>query len=172
MGPPHVAGQQRASHEGLPAELHGTAVGPLRLVRQLVRLQIFQPAKHLVAEGAGVAGAFRLVIVHNPVAIQLRPRHKLGAAAGRLALEFFAALVRLLVGPEEPGLGEPAAAAVAAAGEAGIVGLSALVGQHGCPREESPAAALYVAAECRLNFLGMQPKLIKICIVRNNILLR
>jgi hypothetical protein len=52
------------------------------------------------------------------------------------------------------------------------VGLSALVGQHGCPREESPAAALYVAAECRLNFLGMQPKLIKICIVRNNILLR
>ncbi len=91
------------------------------------------------------------------MAPQLGRRLELRRAAGRVAVMAFAAVVRLLVGAEQAGLGEPAAAAGACAGEAGLVGLAALVGQQGRAGEESPAASGHVAGERRLLLFSVQP---------------
>ncbi len=91
------------------------------------------------------------------MAPQLGRRLELRGAAGRVAMVTLSAVVRLLVGAEQAGLGEPAAAARARAGEAGLVGLAALVGQQGSAGEESPAAAGHVAGERRLLLFSVQP---------------
>ena len=103
----------------------------LFLMRHQMRLQIFRSAKQLLAHGTAVRCCRALLVLHvdTLVAPQLGRRLELRGAAGRVAMMALAAVVRLLVGAEQAGLGEPAAAAGAGAGEAGLVGLAALVGQ-------------------------------------------
>ena len=64
----------------------------------------------------------------------------------------------LLVGLQEPGLGEAAATAMAAAGEVGLVGLSPQVAQQRRPREKAAAAAFNIATKHRLRLLCVKPK--------------
>ena len=131
----------------------------LFLVRHQMRLQIFRPAKQLLTHGTAVRCCRALLVLHvdTLVAPQLGRRLELRCATGRVTMVALAAVVRLLVGAEQAGLGEPAAAAGARAGEAGLVGLAALVGEKGRAGEKSPAAAGHVAGERRLLLFSVQP---------------
>jgi len=159
VDPPHVAAQQRAAGKGFTTELDGARVPALLLVRQKMRLQIFRTTKKLLTHGTAVSCRTVLVLYMDPhVATQLGRRLKLRSAAGRLARVALAAIVRLLVSAENAGFAEAAAAAWAGTGEAGEVGLTALVGEQRRAGEEPPTAARNTTGECRLLLFGVKPK--------------